>query len=269
MSCICAQVCVWRGKTGIWRTDHCRMSQCHPPGNTTHSSMCSVEVERGCRVLYGQVQPSSSSCEYRWCFALNLPAPHGSKDYFFFFRFSRFSSLTSCKKEQCSSILSCDSANSLCICTILPSESLPWLSSLAIFGFLRSLCCCYATNRHQQFAWPFSSDDTKMQELVPAIVGDVTIRNQPSPPCLPLASGIASSELLYAVWHWEVCKTWILTKPGCKCHEVVLTCWKHKTPQGLKIRAWTKICVTSPYTQPKVRRPHKKKKNKIFGTVDG
>jgi len=36
-----------------------------------------------------------------------------------------------------------------------------------------------------------SSDDTNMQELVPAIAGDVTICNQPSAPCLPLAAGIA------------------------------------------------------------------------------
>lgn len=45
-----------------------------------------------------------------------------------------------------------------------------------------------------------------MQELMPAVVGDETIRNQPSPLCLPLASGIAGSELLYVVWYWVACK---------------------------------------------------------------
>lgn len=51
-----------------------------------------------------------------------------------------------------------------------------------------------------------SSDDINMQELVPAVVGDETICNQPSPLCLPLASGIAGSELLYVVWYWVACK---------------------------------------------------------------
>lgn len=50
-----------------------------------------------------------------------------------------------------------------------------------------------------------SSDDINMQELVPAVAGDVMVCNQPSA-CLPLASGVASTKLLYVVWYWETCK---------------------------------------------------------------
>lgn len=41
---VCAQVCVWGSEMGIQGRDPGQMSQCHPPANTTSSSVCSVEV---------------------------------------------------------------------------------------------------------------------------------------------------------------------------------------------------------------------------------